>query len=96
MSDIKKYGIDWNKGILNDGSFRRLKRVMKKAQAEIVCINAGIGGTTSEFGAARADSIHITTLAEHIEYRKHVIEIRIIKTHENDQVPFYLVSVIGA
>lgn len=120
MSDIKKYGIDWNKGILNDGSFRRLKRVMKKAQAgeditvgfiggsitqgclsstpetcyaylvyqwwkkkfpqaEIVCINAGIGGTTSEFGAARADS----------DLLKYKVDFAVVEFSVNDEATLH-------
>lgn len=42
------------------------------------------------------DSIHITTLAKHLPYGKHTVEIVIETTHENDKVPFYLVSVITA
>lgn len=91
------YGIDLEKGVLNEGSSRRLKRVMRKAKrkegvtvgflggsitqgclssapqtcyaylvykwwcekfpdTKIEYLNAGIGGTTSQFGVARADS----------------------------------------
>lgn len=42
------------------------------------------------------DCLYIETIAEHIPYGKHKIEIEIITTHEDDKVPFYLVSVIGS
>lgn len=48
------------------------------------------------FDETWGDCIYITTLAEHIPYGKHVIEIQIIKAHDNDKAPFYLASVIGA
>ena len=44
--------------------------------------------------ASEADSLHLDTLAEHLPYGKHTVEIEVAKTHENDKVPFYLVSVI--
>lgn len=42
------------------------------------------------------DCLYLQTLTEHSEKKKHRIEIRIAKTHANDMVPFYLVSVIGS
>lgn len=42
------------------------------------------------------DSLHIDTVAEHLPCGKHRVEIEIIETHEEDKVPFYLVSVIGS
>lgn len=42
------------------------------------------------------DSLHLDTVAEHLPYGKHHLEIELIETHENDKVPFYLVSVIGS
>ncbi len=44
--------------------------------------------------ASEADSLHLDTLAEHLPYGKHTVEIEVAETHENDKVPFYLVSVI--
>lgn len=41
------------------------------------------------------DSLHLDTVAEHLPYGKHHIEIELIETHEDDKVPFYLVSVIA-
>lgn len=42
------------------------------------------------------DSLHLDTLAEHLPFGKHHVEIELIETHEDDKVPFYLVSVIGS
>lgn len=42
------------------------------------------------------DSIHITTLAKHLSKGKHTVEIKIETTHDDDKVPFYLVSIITA
>lgn len=42
------------------------------------------------------DCLFLQTLTEHTEKRIHKVEIRITETHEDDVVPFYLVSVIGS
>lgn len=42
------------------------------------------------------DCLYLETIAEHIKNRIHQVEIEIIENHENDAVPFYLVSVIGS
>ena len=42
------------------------------------------------------DSLHLDTLAEHIAYGKHTVDIEITETHSEDKVPFYLVSVIAS
>lgn len=42
------------------------------------------------------DSLHLETVAEHLPYGKHHIEIELTEAHEQDKVPFYLVSVIGS
>ncbi|MDE7476492.1 MAG: SGNH/GDSL hydrolase family protein [Lachnospiraceae bacterium] len=42
------------------------------------------------------DSLHLDTIAEHLPYGKHHVEIELVETHEDDKVPFYLVSVIGS
>lgn len=42
------------------------------------------------------DCLYLETIAEHIKNRIHQVEIEIIESHENDAVPFYLVSVIGS
>lgn len=42
------------------------------------------------------DCLHIDTITRHMEAGKHKVEISIIEAHEDDAVPFYLVSVIGS
>lgn len=42
------------------------------------------------------DCLYIDTVTRHMEPGTHKVEIRIIETHEDDAVPFYLVSVIGS
>lgn len=42
------------------------------------------------------DCLHIDTITRHMEAGKHKVEISIVETHEDDVVPFYLVSVIGS
>lgn len=42
------------------------------------------------------DCLHIDTVLHHGRPGRHRVEIRLIRTHEDDTVPFYLVSVIGA
>lgn len=42
------------------------------------------------------DCLFIQTVTKHTELKKHHVQIRIIESHEDDQVPFYLVSVIGS
>lgn len=41
------------------------------------------------------DCLYLQTVVKYIERKKHKVEIRIVETHDNDVVPFYLVSVIG-
>ncbi len=42
------------------------------------------------------DCLYLETVAEHVKNRIHKVEIEIIESHENEAVPFYLVSVIGS
>ena len=42
------------------------------------------------------DSLYLETIAEHLEDTVHRVEIEVVEAHENDKVPFYLVSVIGS
>ena len=41
------------------------------------------------------DCLYLQTITEGMDKKKHKVEIRITQTHENDAVPFYLVSIIG-
>ena len=42
------------------------------------------------------DCLYIDTITRHMELGKHTVEITITEDHEDDVVPFYLVSVIGS
>lgn len=48
----------------------------------------------ANFDETWGDCLYIETLAHHIAGGTHQVEIRLNETHENDAVPFYLVSVI--
>lgn len=48
----------------------------------------------ANFEETWGDSLHLDTLAEHLPYGKHTVEIELTETHEEDKAPFYLVSVI--
>lgn len=76
----------------------------RKSVVQPTCIaRAVIDGDTQNakildgnFRETWGDSLHLDTIAEHLPYGKHHIEIELIETHEEDKVPFYLVSVIGS
>ena len=42
------------------------------------------------------DCLYIDTVKRHMQPGEHTVEITIAEAHENDVVPFYLVSVIGS
>ncbi len=48
----------------------------------------------ANFDETWGDCLYISTLAHHISAGRHTVEVRVTETHENDAVPFYLVSVI--
>lgn len=48
----------------------------------------------ANFEETWGDSLCLDTLAEHLPYGKHTVEIELTETHEEDKVPFYLVSII--
>lgn len=50
----------------------------------------------ANFDETWGDCLYIETVAHHMEKGTHQVEIRLQETHENDAVPFYLVSVITA
>lgn len=50
----------------------------------------------ANFEETWGDCLYIQTVAHHMEKGRHQVEIRLQETHENDAVPFYLVSVITA
>ncbi len=76
----------------------------RKSVTQPTCIaRAVVDGDTDNakildgnFEETWGDSLHLDTIAEHLPYGKHHVEIELIETHEDDKVPFYLVSVIGS
>ncbi len=48
----------------------------------------------ANFDETWGDCLALDTIVEHGENKEHKVEIRIVETHENDAVPFYLVSLI--
>lgn len=50
----------------------------------------------ANFDETWGDKLELDTITEHDERKKHSVEITLIETHDDDVVPFYLVSVIGA
>lgn len=50
----------------------------------------------SNFDENWGDCLYLETVAEHIPFGRHKIEITLTETHAEDAVPFYLVSVISS
>ena len=50
----------------------------------------------ANFTETWGDKLELTTLLEHGELKNHTVTISIIEDHEDDKLPFYLVSVIGS
>lgn len=50
----------------------------------------------ANFDETWGDKLVLDTVLEHGEDKKHRVEIRLTETHEEDKLPFYLVSVIGS
>lgn len=50
----------------------------------------------ANFDETWGDKLVLDTILEHGEYKMHTVEIRLTETHEEDKLPFYLVSVIGS
>lgn len=50
----------------------------------------------ANFEETWGDCLYIETIAHHIENKKHTVEVKLIETHEEDEVPFYLVSIIAS
>lgn len=47
------------------------------------------------FDQTWGDCLYLQNIADHIKYGKHQLEIRLVTTHDDDKVPFYLISVIA-
>lgn len=50
----------------------------------------------ANFGEDWGDCLYIDNALLHGEQKEHTVELTIVEAHENDAVPFYLVSVIGS
>ena len=50
----------------------------------------------ANFDETWGDKLVLDTVLDHGEERKHTVIIRLTETHENDKLPFYLVSVIAS
>ncbi len=50
----------------------------------------------ANFDETWGDKLELDTILEHGENKVHKVEVRLVETHEDDAVPFYLVSVIGS
>ncbi len=50
----------------------------------------------ANFDETWGDKLCLDTVLEHGERKKHIVEVEIIEAHENDKLPFYLVSVIAS
>lgn len=50
----------------------------------------------ANFDETWGDKLELYTVAEHISKGKHKVTVKITESHDNDAVPFYLVSVIGS
>lgn len=50
----------------------------------------------ANFTETWGDLIALDTILEHGEMKKHICQVRLKETHENDKLPFYLVSMLGS
>lgn len=75
------------------------KSVAQPAPVAVAVVDGDESGAVTldaNFDETWGDCLYIDTVAHHIKPGRHRVEIRLTQTHENDAVPFYLVSVIGA
>ncbi len=75
------------------------KSVVQPAPIATVTIDGELSSKkmlNANFDEDWGDCLFIETVASHIENKKHKVEIEITEAHEDDKVPFYLVSVIGS
>lgn len=50
----------------------------------------------ANFEETWGDKLELDTVAEYVSLGRHTVTVTVTETHENDAVPFYLASVIGA
>ncbi len=75
------------------------KSVQKPAPIAEVIVDGNKKGSVrldANFDETWGDKLELATVLEHSDKRMHEVRIRIVETHEDDAVPFYLVSVIGS
>lgn len=75
------------------------KSVRQPAPIAIAIVDGDEAGAVTldaNFEEDWGDCLYIDTVLYHGRPGKHKVEIRLTRTHEDDAVPFYLVSVIGA
>lgn len=75
------------------------KSVNKPAPVAIAIVDGDEANAVTldaNFEEEWGDCLYIDTVVHHGKPGVHKVEIRLITTHEDDAVPFYLVSVIGA
>lgn len=64
--------------------------------AEITVDGAHALTLDGNFRETWGDCLYLDTVAEGLERKAHTVEVSIVQAHEDDVVPFYLVSVIGS
>lgn len=75
------------------------KSVRKPAPVAQVIVDGDVDNAVTldaNFRENWGDCLYIDTVLRHGERKTHHVEIRIVESHEDDVVPFYLVSVIGS
>lgn len=80
-------GVQYRKSVKKPAPVARV--VIDKNQENAIILD---GNFEEDWG----DCLYLETVAEDMKNRMHQVEIEIIEDHEDDVVPFYLVSVIGS
>ncbi len=85
--DCSGIAIQYRKSVIHPAPIAKAVVDDKEDQAVILDAN---------FQEDWGDCLYIDTITRHMEAGKHKVEISIVEAHEDDVVPFYLVSVIGS
>lgn len=107
ITDTFHYGFTaWNKGdriLFNIKGTGIAVQYRKSIRRPTPVARITIDGKTEEsilldgnFDENWGDCTYIDTVLVHAEDKIHTVEIQIVEAHENDVVPFYLLSVIGS
>ena len=73
-----------------------VKELREKSGAGMLDCKKALEAVDGNFEETWGDSLHLETLAEHLPFGTHTVEIELIETHKEDKVPFYLVSIIAS